>query len=417
MTLRNTFHVLPRLMTATTLGSLWFIGAAAVFSSGAGQFASATGAAFIGAVVPLWWGARSDNGAEKARQGTAILNTLRDEIWVLDATDLSILYLNEAASQRPNARVGNTLRDLLDPEDHVAFFEVLQAREMPEGALLRIKGATFEVALHRIREPNMPDRILLRIQDISERVTAERTKADFVSTVSHELRSPLTSIKGSMGLLLSNAAGELPTPARRMVEIAHRNAGRLVLILNDILDLEKIVHGGMDFELENVDLAALVDEAIASSSVYLQRFDLRMRVIGADRPLWVHTDANRILQVVTNLLTNAAKFSDTGGEITIKLEETAQGLRLSVRDEGIGIPQAEHYKIFQRFADMSNSDRAGKGGTGLGLSICKAIVDELGGAIDFQSAEGAGSTFYFTLPKQEIIDDALDDAIGVQKAG
>ncbi|MEQ6249960.1 HAMP domain-containing sensor histidine kinase [Sulfitobacter sp. HNIBRBA3233] len=359
---------------------------------------------------------------QNAERHPKLLNTMRDELWLLDEETLQLRFLNKAALDRSGLEEGQyrkyTLFDLLNPEKHNKLFNALRAGEdMPTESLLRLREASFEVTLQRFTPPGEKPQVLITLHDISDRIEHEQMKANFVSTVSHELRSPLTSIKGSMGLLLSNAAGELPKSARGLLEIAHRNAERLVLIINDILDLEKIAQGGMEFDYSPVDLSALAREAVEASCVYLQRFDMEVEVLGADRPLEIYTDANRIHQVLTNLLTNAAKFSKPGGKVTLALEDTDVDICISVTDSGVGIPKAEQHKIFQRFADMSNSDRSTKGGTGLGLSICKAIVESLNGTIGFRSVEGCGSTFYFSLPKQEIIEQPSGAAIEMRQAG
>jgi signal transduction histidine kinase len=234
--------------------------------------------------------------------------------------------------------------------------------------------------------------------------------------VSHELRSPLTSIKGAMGLLLSKATGELPPKAVGMLEIAHRNADRLILIINDILDLEKISSGEMEFELQDTDMAEIVREACKANDMLQQRFGVTLRTVGCDDPLPVRTDPNRIIQVLTNLLTNAYKFSKPGGTITIEINQEDSQLRVSVQDEGAGIPASEQHKIFERFADMTNADRATKGGTGLGLNICKAIIEGLGGTIEFESKEGVGSTFNILLPKTLVLYGPADPVEKLKKA-
>ena len=195
---------------------------------------------------------------------------------------------------------------------------------------------------------------MLVLRDVSEEVEQRRLTEECVATVSHELRSPLTSIKGSMGLLLSKGAGELPEPARKLAGVAHRNAERMALMLNDILDTQKIAEGRMTIESKEFDLAELIHSIIDASALFFQRFDLTIDLVGADVPLLVSSDAKRIMQVMDNLLTNAVKFFKTGSRITVKLKSSAYGVTILVQDEGIGIPNRDHGKIFERFADMSN---------------------------------------------------------------
>jgi signal transduction histidine kinase len=176
------------------------------------------------------------------------------------------------------------------------------------------------------------------------------------------------------------------------------------LIINDILDLDKIANGQMEFDIKDVDLAELVLEADQANAMLQQRFGVKVDLIGTQQPVRFHTDPNRFLQVLTNLLTNAYKFSKPNSRILIEVQDEADHVRVSVQDEGPGIPPDDQHKIFDRFVDMANSDRSAKGGTGLGLSICKAIVENLGGTIGFECENGVGTTFYFNLPKVLPID-------------
>lgn len=358
------------------------------------------------------------------RVTSTALHEMQDEIWLLDAASFQFRYMNRKAQKLLNLTKESyslmKLDDLAEDYDLGLLREGCEAlasgRETSVEANIELRGHQYIVSMKKVTIDNDGDRILVVFQDISSRIADERMKSDFISTVSHELRSPLTSIKGSMGLLLSDAAGELPPKARGLLEIAHRNAERLVLIINDILDLEKIISGGLDFDCEKVDLSALIIEAVKSSAAFSQRFDLKLETVGCDSPIWVHTDPNRIIQVLTNLLSNATKFSRANGQITITLDCGDDDVTVSVKDEGLGIPEKDQHKIFERFADMANSDRASKGGTGLGLSICKALIENLDGTIGFDSKEGVGTTFYFTLPVQPV-QMASMDVPGLRDAG
>lgn len=237
--------------------------------------------------------------------------------------------------------------------------------------------------------------------DITEQKKLERMKGEFVSTVSHELRTPLTSIKGSLGLVAGGALGTLPQKAREMVDVAYRNADRLVTLVNDILDLEKLDSGRMKFDFEQLNLSGLVKEAIDSNMGLAQEHGVEF--IFTDRALeaTVRGDGNRLAQVVANLLSNAAKFSREGGTVEIVVGQENGTARVSVTDEGCGIPEEFYEHIFDRFAQADASDNRKRGGTGLGLSICKLIVEKHGGTIGFDSEVDAGTTFFFTLPVWE----------------
>ena len=342
-----------------------------------------------------------------AERDTALtLHELRDDIWIVDEASETIDYMNRAAKRRfgwsDDSYAGTTLTQMAENHECSAIYEACLSLKKSGDSFRRVNIAigerTFEISINWLHRGTLRSRFLIMLNDLTDRVAQEQQQDDFISMVSHELRSPLTSIKGSMGLLLSKAAGELTPKAEGLLEIAHRNADRLVLIINDILDMEKISSGHMDFEIKEADLSEMVREALRANATAHQRFGLNIKCNGIDTPNMVETDANRIIQVLTNLMSNAAKFSKPGGTVEITVNKVNGGLMVSVRDEGVGISVSDHHKIFQRFADMSNSDRAVKGGTGLGLSICKVIVEGLGGTIDFESREGYGSTFTFTLP-------------------
>ena len=342
-----------------------------------------------------------------ARRDTAMtLHELRDDIWIVSEDNLELRYMNLAAKARfgwsTRPKNGQTVRDMAAErgcEDVLdACLRMMDIGDTYMTFNATISGTNFEGSIKWLNKGTVDGRLLIMLHDITERLEQEQLQADFISMVSHELRSPLTSIKGSMGLLLSKAAGQLPPKAEGLLEIAHRNADRLVLIINDILDMEKISSGRLDFELETADLSELVAESLRANATAHQRFGLQIKCHGVDTPTYIETDANRIIQVLTNLMSNAAKFSKPGGTVEISVDKTPENVCVSVRDEGMGIAPEDQHKIFQRFADMANSDRATKGGTGLGLSICKAIVEGLGGTIDFVSKEGRGTTFTFTLP-------------------
>lgn len=346
------------------------------------------------------------------------LHELRDDVWIVDEQTETFKYMNRAAKRRfgwtSKAYADLTLSQMAQDQDCKAVLDACAALKSKKETFEKLEacifGTKFDVSIKWLH-PNTPNgRFLIMLNDITDRMAEERKQADFVSMVSHELRSPLTSIKGAMGLLLSRAAGELSPQAVGLLEIAHRNADRLVLIINDILDMEKISSGRLDFDIKEFDVSEMVHEALRSNAATQQRSGVNIRCIGLDVPHMIQTDSNRIIQVLINLMSNAAKFSKPGATIEVMVERLASGVRVSVRDEGTGIPEKDHHKIFQRFADMANSDRGAKGGTGLGLSICKAIVEGLGGTISFESREGEGTTFMFTLPTK--ISDNINEPSG-----
>jgi PAS domain S-box-containing protein len=240
--------------------------------------------------------------------------------------------------------------------------------------------------------------VLAVIVDISERKRMDRLKDEFVSTVSHELRTPLTSISGSLGLLIGGAAGKLAEPAARLLTIAQTNSQRLIRLINDILDIEKMESGQIVFHFKRVEARALIEQAIEANRGYADGFRVRLRLDPAAPAAEVYADSDRLAQVVTNLLSNAIKFSPAEGEVTVAIEKSGDTVRILVRDRGPGIPPEFKPRIFEKFAQADATDARQKGGTGLGLSIVKQIVARLGGKVGFHDAPGGGTVFHVDLP-------------------
>lgn len=236
------------------------------------------------------------------------------------------------------------------------------------------------------------------VRDITERKRLERMKSEFVSTVSHELRTPLTSIRGAIGLVAAKYAETLPEKGRQMLEMAERNGERLTALINDLLDLEKIESGRMEFEFKPMDLVALARRAREDNDGYARSHDVRLRLATELVEAPVHGDELRLLQAFANLISNAVKYSPPAGEVEIAVTRREGGFRVAVRDHGPGIPEEFSSRIFQRFAQADSSDTREKGGTGLGLSITKVIVEKHGGHIDYSSRLGTGTEFFFDLP-------------------
>jgi PAS domain S-box-containing protein len=235
------------------------------------------------------------------------------------------------------------------------------------------------------------------IRDVSERQEVERLKKEFVSTVSHELRTPLTSIRGSLSLLASGMLGELPGEAQEAVEIADRNALRLIGLINDILDLERFESGKLEMHMGDVALADVLQRSVEAVRGVAEKLGVALEIQGGAASAW--GDADRLVQVVVNLLGNAVKFSSAGQTVTLEAERKPPFVEVRVIDRGRGIPKALQDAVFERFKQVEASDAREKGGTGLGLAICKTIVERHGGAIGVWSEEGHGSTFFFRIPE------------------
>jgi len=236
-------------------------------------------------------------------------------------------------------------------------------------------------------------------RDITERKRHEQMKDEFVATVSHELRTPLASIAGALGLLVGGAAGQVPEPAKRLLTIAYTNSQRLVRLINDILDIEKLEAGKVEFNLRRVDVKPLVEQVIEVNAVFTDSFNVRVRLdVGAGETA-VRADADRLTQVVVNLLSNAVKFSPPDQEVVVAIEQRDDCLRIAVRDHGPGIPDDFKARIFEKFAQVDATDARRRGGSGLGLSIAKQIVTRLGGDIGYETEPGGGASFHVDLPR------------------
>ncbi|HYC04046.1 MAG TPA: CHASE3 domain-containing protein [Azospirillaceae bacterium] len=242
--------------------------------------------------------------------------------------------------------------------------------------------------------------LTLSLRDISARREMDRLKNEFISTVSHELRTPLTSIRGSLGLVQGLSAA-LPDKMRSLVEIAYRNTERLINLVNDILDIEKIESGRMDFTFRRLDMAELAAHAVEGDTSYAEGRGIRIALEAPDHPVPVVGDAQRLQQVIANLLSNAIKFSPDGGEVRVRVTQETAGnrrfARLSVHDAGPGVPEEFRSRIFQKFAQADSADSRAKGGTGLGLSISRMIAERHGGGIDFTSRPG-DTVFQLVVP-------------------
>lgn len=259
---------------------------------------------------------------------------------------------------------------------------------------LRFDGLPLEV-----RGVPMPDGGFVNTYvDISERRKTERLKSEFISTVSHELRTPLAAIYGSLKLLTGGVAGTLPAPAQNLLLVSIRNSERLVKLINDILDLEKLQAGSMKLDRSDLPLRPVLEHALESTRPYGEPYQVSFEMVPWEGELVVNMDPDRITQVVVNLLSNAAKFSKPGGVVRVEVRRSEDHVRVSVIDQGEGIPEEFRERIFSRFSQADGSDTRQKGGTGLGLSICKSLVEQHGGRIDYRSEVGKGTEFYFELP-------------------
>jgi len=244
----------------------------------------------------------------------------------------------------------------------------------------------------------MSDEVLALVRDITERKTVERMKDEFVAMVSHELRTPLTAIHGAMRLLAGGVAGALPPKAHAMAEIAVGNSDRLIRLINDLLDIQKIESGMLTIARKPLALRPLLEQTLRSNQDYGRQYGVTFALDYPPQEIMIYADGDRVMQVLTNLLANAAKFSPAGESVLVRVTAGPQAIRIAVIDHGPGIPASFQPQVFEKFTQANTSSTRQSGGSGLGLSIAKAIVERLGGTIGFESSAGAGTTFYVDLP-------------------
>lgn len=268
-----------------------------------------------------------------------------------------------------------------------------RTRALEESSLtLSLRSKQLEKSLQEVAKAN---RELKRL---------DKLKDEFISVVSHELRTPLTSIRGAVGLIAQRVVEPGSDPYQLLIQTAVNNCERLSSIINDLLDVQKFEAGKFVLQLKPVDLVDLVQQAISASNAYAHKYQVNVR-LQADlaMPLTVNADALRIRQVVDNLLSNAIKFSRPGGAVLVELSGDEQQVKMAITDQGVGIPESFHQRVFDKFSQADASDSRTQEGTGLGLTICKKIVESHQGHIGFVSQEQQGSCFWVTLPRLVLV--------------
>lgn len=306
-------------------------------------------------------------------------------------TVTTIEALNELVHPDDMLRLQENLEKVL--KGHVRFYEVQHRVKNRHGEWRWILSRA------KVTERDAQGKALRLVgtnADITAGKEIERVKNEFIATVSHELRTPLTAIIGSLSLIRETAENLDPEVAG-FIDMAAQNSDRLAALINDVLDIEKIGSGQMTMNLRTISLRELLEKAVRMNTPYADIHNVKLNLHpGAD--FTVSADPDRLMQVLTNLISNAAKFSPPQADVEVSAVESNGKVRVNVRDHGPGIPDNFRNQIFQRFERADNSNTRRKGGTGLGLAISKALIEHMNGRIDFDSAEGQGSTFYFELP-------------------
>ncbi len=349
---------------------------------------------------------------ELNRQKESILNTVADGILGADQHG-RVTFANPAAAallgSTPNALIGRFVHAIVHEDvsgspasclPHCRIRRGFFAREGAHGQdiFYRPDGASFpvEFSVTPMFVAGSPMGTVLNFRDVSQREALDRMKDEFVSTVSHELRTPLTSIRGALGLLSTGLLSDMNDKAANLLRIAVNNSDRLVRLINDILDLERMQSGRAPLSFRHCELEELVHQAVDAMTPVADAAGVAL--VTELQPLALDADCDRLLQVMTNLLSNAIKFSPSKSTVTVRLEMVGEDVALSVVDQGRGIPEEKLEAIFDRFQQVDASDSRQKGGTGLGLAICRTIVQQHGGRVWADRNVDRGTTFRVLLP-------------------
>lgn len=349
----------------------------------------------------------------------AVLNSTACGILVTDSQG-TLTFMNASASKtlgfQNDELIGKTdplvfhrtedIREALQfsrPGDTPYLLMVAHVNAHPtrEWRFVRKNGATVTVSLlvTPLKDPEGRLKGFVTIfNDLTELNQLDGLKSDFVSVVSHELRTPVTAIRGALSLHLAAMQDSLPASQQRLLTIATDNCDRLIKIVSDILDIDKLAHNKLMLNCKNESIASLIERAITQTQPFADLHNVTYRIGIDSADIAAFVDADRLIQVLVNLLSNAAKFSHPHGEVIVSAGEENGAVVLRVVDNGIGIAEELHGHMFERFAQHSAALTRKTGGTGLGLAITKKLVEAHGGTISFTSMPGQGTTFVVSLP-------------------
>jgi PAS domain S-box-containing protein len=359
-----------------------------------------------------------EQNADRLRRQTQLILESAGEGIIGVGPRYQITFINPAAERLLGASPGELVgRDVFlalqptrpdsvpVPQNETPIYHALAEgteRTTAEGTFWRKDGSSFPAQYTGapIRTQRGVIGAVITFQDVTRRREVDRMKDEFISVVSHELRTPLTSIRGALGLLAGGKLGASPEKAQRMLDIAVNNTDRLVRLINDILDIERIDSGRITMQKRPIEIGEIMAQAVEVMRPMAEKSGviLELQPVNAT----IYADPDRMMQTFTNLISNAIKFSPSGGKITLAGRTESDRIHLTVSDQGRGVPSDKLESIFERFQQVDASDSREKGGTGLGLAICRTIVHQHEGKIWAESTLGQGSTFHITLPLAEI---------------
>ena len=348
----------------------------------------------------------TDHASDLSSRQVAIFDAATDAMLLANSTGFvesvnpamgTLFRLDEAEM------LGKSVQELFEGEIHITGFNERRSKRRNEDVIRNVAAvcgdnSRFEAEI-AVSTVHLADgvRTLLLVRDSTERNRLERIKDEFVSTVSHELRTPLTSIGGALSLLNHSIGSSLEERPAQLLKIAVANAGRLTLLVDDILDIERINSDRFDLNLETIDLRDVVAAAEEQNQTFATNRNVTLVVTKPDEPLMVRGDASRLIQALANLISNAAKFSPERGTVSMIAERVDRIARVSVADRGPGIPLELQPRLFGRFAQATSQSSA-RCGTGLGLAITKAIVEKHKGTIHYETDVRSGTRFWIELP-------------------
>jgi len=340
---------------------------------------------------------RLDSVLEHMTDGV-IATDRRGKVVIINETALELLNLTQ------DKAVDYSILEILKIQEHFTLRHLLETQEE---LILDFSTEDNEVTLRGEfsliqRETGFISGLVCVLHDITEQEKIERERRDFVSNVSHELRTPLTSMRSYLEAL-NDGAWKAPDIAPRFLAVTQEETDRMIRMITDLLNLSRMDAGKDTFELEYVNINELFSHVLNRFDMMLQSADKPVKpfVIKRDftkRDLWVEVDADKMIQVLDNIMNNAIKYSPSGGTITCRLMETHNNIVISIADEGLGVPKKDIPHVFDRFFRVDKARARSMGGTGLGLAISKEVVQKHGGKIWLESIENKGSTFFISLP-------------------